>query len=94
LPQVIPPHEWYDFFIYATSAGLVFAQPFFQPAGKEIALLLSFATAGIPFLFRPLGALPTYSHVSITPPILLLLPPYRAGSLGRWRARRGGPDGR
>ncbi|MEJ1092396.1 MFS transporter [Microbacterium istanbulense] len=48
--------EWYDFFIYATSAGLVFAQLFFQPAGKEIALLLSFATVGISFLFRPLGA--------------------------------------
>ncbi|MGX1694670.1 MFS transporter [Microbacterium keratanolyticum] len=48
--------EWYDFFIYATTAGLVFAQLFFQPAGKEIALLLSFATVGISFLFRPLGA--------------------------------------
>ena len=48
--------EWYDFFIYATSAGLVFAQLFFEPAGKEIALLLSFATVGISFLFRPLGA--------------------------------------
>lgn len=48
--------EWYDFFIYATSAGLVFAQLFFQPAGKEIALLLSLATVGISFLFRPLGA--------------------------------------
>lgn len=48
--------EWYDFFIYATSAGLVFAQLFFQPAGKDIALLLSLATVGISFLFRPLGA--------------------------------------
>ncbi|TDP95768.1 putative MFS family arabinose efflux permease [Leucobacter luti] len=48
--------EWYDFFIYATSAGLVFAQLFFEPAGKDIALLLSLATVGISFLFRPLGA--------------------------------------
>lgn len=48
--------EWYDFFIYATSAGLVFAQLFFLPAGEEIGLLLSFATVGISFLFRPLGA--------------------------------------
>ena len=48
--------EWYDFFIYATSAGLVFAQLFFEPAGKEIGLLLSLATVGISFLFRPLGA--------------------------------------
>lgn len=48
--------EWYDFFIYATTAGLVFAQLFFEPVGKEIALLLSFATVGVSFLFRPLGA--------------------------------------
>ncbi|MBC9936231.1 MHS family MFS transporter [Leucobacter sp. cx-87] len=48
--------EWYDFFIYAMSASLVFAQLFFQPAGEEIGLLLSFATVGISFLFRPLGA--------------------------------------
>ncbi|GAB3280991.1 MFS transporter [Sinomonas notoginsengisoli] len=48
--------EWYDFFIYATGAGLVFAQLFFKPAGEEIGLLLSFATVGISFLFRPLGA--------------------------------------
>ncbi|GHG49035.1 MFS transporter [Sinomonas cellulolyticus] len=48
--------EWYDFFIYATGAGLVFAQLFFRPAGEDIGLLLSFATVGISFLFRPLGA--------------------------------------
>jgi MFS family permease len=48
--------EWYDFFIYATTAGLVFARLFFQPAGEEVAVLLSFATVGISFLFRPLGA--------------------------------------
>ncbi len=48
--------EWYDFFIYATSAGLVFAHLFFKPAGEEIGVLLSFATVGISFLFRPLGA--------------------------------------
>ncbi|WP_395403458.1 MFS transporter [Arthrobacter sp. UC242_113] len=48
--------EWYDFFIYATAAGLVFAQLFFEPAGASIGLLLSFASVGISFLFRPLGA--------------------------------------
>ncbi|MBX7442902.1 MULTISPECIES: MFS transporter [unclassified Arthrobacter] len=48
--------EWYDFFIYGTAAGLVFAQLFFKPAGEDIGLLLSFATVGISFLFRPLGA--------------------------------------
>ncbi len=48
--------EWYDFFIYATAAGLIFSQLFFEPAGKEIALLISFASVGLSFLFRPLGA--------------------------------------
>ncbi|MEU3331862.1 MFS transporter [Glutamicibacter creatinolyticus] len=48
--------EWYDFFIYATAAGLVFPQLFFEPAGSRIGLLISFASVGISFLFRPLGA--------------------------------------
>lgn len=48
--------EWYDFFIYANAAGLVFASLFFEPAGHEIGVLLSFATVGLSFLFRPLGA--------------------------------------
>jgi len=48
--------EWYDFFIYANAAGLVFAQAFFAPAGGSLGILLSFATVGLSFLFRPLGA--------------------------------------
>ncbi|MBF6129526.1 MFS transporter [Nocardia brasiliensis] len=48
--------EWYDYFIYAGAAGLVFGKLFFQPAGDSIATLLSFLTVGISFLFRPLGA--------------------------------------
>lgn len=48
--------EWYDFFLYASAAGLVFGTLFFEPAGPAAATLLSFATVGISFLFRPLGA--------------------------------------
>ena len=48
--------EWYDFFLYASAAGLVFAKLFFEPAGPEFATILSFATVGVSFLFRPLGA--------------------------------------
>lgn len=48
--------EWYDFFIYASAAGLVFGQLFFAPAGEGFAQVLSFITVGISFLFRPLGA--------------------------------------
>lgn len=48
--------EWYDFFLYASAAGLVFATLFFEPAGPQIAILLSFGSVGVSFLFRPLGA--------------------------------------
>lgn len=48
--------EWYDFFLYATAAGLVFTQIYFAPAGEATAPLLAFLTVGISFLFRPLGA--------------------------------------
>ena len=48
--------EWYDFFIYAFAAGLVFAELFFAPAGEGLAQILAFVTVGISFLFRPLGA--------------------------------------
>lgn len=47
--------EWYDFFVFAQAAGLVFTQLFFAPAG--LGQLASWATLGISFLFRPLGAI-------------------------------------
>src|SRR5262245_38388727 len=47
--------EWYDFFIYATAVGLVFGQLFFAPLGPNSAIV-AFATVGVSFLFRPLGA--------------------------------------
>ena len=51
--------EWYDFFIYAQAAGLVLAGLYFAPLAQEnsgLAQLISWATIGISFLFRPLGA--------------------------------------
>ena len=51
--------EWYDFFIYAQAAGVVLAPLFLAPVAQEnpgLAQILSFATIGISFLFRPLGA--------------------------------------
>ncbi|MGV9194936.1 MFS transporter [Microbacterium sp. MC2] len=47
--------EWYDFFIYATAVGLVFGDLFFGALGADSALI-GFATVGVSFLFRPLGA--------------------------------------
>ncbi|MGO1393025.1 MFS transporter [Agrococcus casei] len=48
--------EWYDFFIYAFAANLVFQQLFFAPAGPEVGQLAALASIGLSFLFRPLGA--------------------------------------
>ncbi|MBD0842151.1 MFS transporter [Streptomyces sp. TRM68416] len=47
--------EWYDFFIYALSTGLVFNQLFFQGFGED-SMLIAFATIGVSFFFRPVGA--------------------------------------
>ncbi|GAA1873301.1 MFS transporter [Brevibacterium marinum] len=48
--------EWYDYFTYSTAAALVFAHLYFAPAGDGVGQLLAFATIGISFLFRPVGA--------------------------------------
>nr|WP_296771186.1 MFS transporter [Rhodococcus sp. (in: high G+C Gram-positive bacteria)] len=47
--------EWYDFFIYAQAAAIIFAQLFFAPMGTA-GQLVSYVTVGISFVFRPLGA--------------------------------------
>ncbi|GAA3589138.1 MFS transporter [Klugiella xanthotipulae] len=49
--------EWYDFFIYANAAALVFAPLFFEPLGAQAGIIVSFATVGVSFLFRPIGAI-------------------------------------
>lgn len=52
--------EWYDFFIYAQAAALVFGALFFGPLTRNdpfAAQIIAFATIGISFLFRPLGAI-------------------------------------
>lgn len=48
--------EWYDYFIYGAAAGLVFNRLFFSDLGSGAATIIAFATIGISFLFRPLGA--------------------------------------
>ncbi|MEA5366739.1 MFS transporter [Amycolatopsis sp., V23-08] len=47
--------EWYDFFVYASAAGLVFGRQFFPALDATAALLASFATFGVSFAARPIG---------------------------------------
>ena len=48
--------EWYDFFLFGTAAALVFNDLFFSGMPGTGAALASFATFGVGFLARPLGA--------------------------------------
>src|SRR3954467_2452264 len=48
--------EFFDFYIYATAAVLVFPQLFFPTADKATAPLQSFATFALAFFARPIGS--------------------------------------
>src|ERR1700683_3696276 len=50
--------EWYDFFLYAAAAALVFPHVFF-PASLPpfVALIASYSTFAVGFVARPIGAL-------------------------------------
>ena len=48
--------EFFDFYIYATAAVLVFPRLFFPSADPATATLASLATFGIAFLARPIGS--------------------------------------
>lgn len=47
--------EWYDFFIYATAAALVFNSTFFATDSEVVAAMSSFATVAVGFIARPIG---------------------------------------
>ena len=49
--------EYYDFFIYATAASLVFPQIFFPAEDPAVAIVASLATYGVGYVARPVGAL-------------------------------------
>ncbi|MDT7659341.1 MAG: hypothetical protein QOF38_4056 [Pseudonocardiales bacterium] len=49
--------EWYDFYLYATAAALVFGPLFFTSVDPSAGVLASFATYAAGFGARPVGAL-------------------------------------
>ena len=49
--------EFYDFYVYATAAVLVFPKLFFPTADETTQLLSSFAVFGVAFVARPLGSI-------------------------------------
>jgi MFS family permease len=48
--------EYYDFFIYAQAAALIFPQLFFPSGDPKIAIVASLATYGVGYVARPIGA--------------------------------------
>jgi MFS family permease len=49
--------EYYDFFIYATAASLIFPQLFFPSGNPTVAIVASLATYGVGYISRPIGAI-------------------------------------
>ncbi len=54
--------EWYDFFLYATAASLVFNHAFFPDHSSLVGTMLAFATFAVGFLVRPIGGF-VFGHI-------------------------------
>src|ERR1700732_596036 len=48
--------EWYDFFLYSTVTGLVFAKEFFPNSDPLVGTLQAFLIYAVGFVARPVGA--------------------------------------
>ncbi len=48
--------EWYDFFLYSTVTGLIFAKLFFPHSDPWVGTLEAFAIYAVGFIARPIGA--------------------------------------
>jgi MFS family permease len=49
--------EYYDFFIFATAAALIFPKLFFPSSNPTVAIIASLATYGVGYIARPIGAI-------------------------------------
>lgn len=54
--------EWYDFFLYATAAAIVFNHAFFPSKNSTVGTLLAFATFAVGFVMRPIGGF-VFGHI-------------------------------
>jgi len=48
--------EWYDFFLYSTVTGLVFAKLYFPNSDPVVGTLQAFLVYAVGFIARPIGA--------------------------------------
>ncbi|MEO9248438.1 MFS transporter [Citricoccus nitrophenolicus] len=49
--------EWFDFYLYATMASIVFGAVFFPAVDSQLATLSAFATFAVGFIARPIGGI-------------------------------------
>ena len=54
--------EFYDFFLYATAAALVFNKDFFRTSNPLTGIFLAFLTYAVGFLVRPIGGM-VFGHI-------------------------------
>lgn len=54
--------EWYDFYLYATMASIVFGTIFFPAGDSQVATLSAFATFAVGFIARPIGGV-VFGHL-------------------------------
>lgn len=54
--------EWFDFFLYATAAAIIFDKQFFPSGDPLISQMLAYLTLSLTFFIRPLGGV-IFSHI-------------------------------
>lgn len=54
--------EWFDFFLYATAAAIIFDRYFFPSQDPLVSLMLSYISLSLTFFIRPFGGI-VFSHI-------------------------------